>query len=251
MPSTERLTLYRSMNTSLFTKTLRVLLASAAVLLIPATSAMAHEGAIGDGGPFRVEISTEDPAGVESRWGNGEVEFHVEPGTELIVLGLEKDQMVKVDKEGNMFANENSPSWWANQPEGTVPDSASATAEPNWVWKMAGGSMQFHDHRFHFMDTSINPETKDGDEIFTFALPLLVNGEPVEMLGSFIFDSTIDPAGAERLKSTPTMEPETMESMPMEENSEESSSSFPVVPVVIGVAVLIAAAGATVIARRR
>lgn len=228
------------------TRTLKIITAFVAAVLTTASPALAHEGAIGDGGPFRIEMLTEDPAGVESRWGNGEVEFHVEPGTEVVVIGLEKEPMVKVDAEGNMFFNENSPSWWANQPEGTIPEGANSSAEPNWVWKMGGGSMQFHDHRFHYMNSSIDPSTTDGSAIFEFGLPLLVNGAPVEMRGTMVFDSTLDPMGAEQLMTENVM----VDSAAQMDTPADDSSSSPVGLIAAAAAVLAVAAGVVVWRRR-
>ena len=220
---------------------------SALTALAFAAPASAHEGAIGDTGPFKVEMITPDPAGVETRWGNGEVEFHVEPGTEVVVIGLEKEEMVKIDKEGNMFYNENSPSWWANQPEGSIPDNAKASAPVSWVWKMGGGSMQFHDHRFHFMDGSIDPATADGSTVFEFGLPILVNGEATELRGNLVFDSTLDPSAAEKLKENAAAVP----MVDMAQDSQESGSSSGI--LLAGAAVLVlAVAGAGIwLSRRR
>ena len=230
--------------TSILTRVLPAAFLAAVAFAAPAS---AHESPVGDQGPFKVEMITPDPAGIESRWGNGEVEFHVEPGTELVVIGLEKEQMVKVDKEGNMFANENSASWWANQPEGQVPANATASAEPNWVWKMGGGSLQFHDHRFHFMDGSIDPATADGSIIFEFGLPILVNGEATELRGNLVFDSTLDPAAADKLKENATATP----MVDMVQDSKESGSSSGI--MIAGAVVLILAiAGAGIwLSRRR
>lgn len=207
-----------------------------------AAPASAHEGMIGDGGPFKIEMITPDPAGVESRWGNGEVEFHVEPGTELVIIGTEKEQMVKVDAEGNMFANENSPTWWANQPDGQVPSSAVASAEPNWVWKMGGGALQFHDHRFHYMDGTIDPSIADGATVFEFGLAALVNGEAFEFRGNLVFDSSLDPAAAEKLKANATATP--MVDMTSDPQATEPSSGSSSTGLVLGIVALVVAAGA-------
>jgi len=220
------------------THLLKTTLAATAAALTFVSPALAHEGAIGEEGPFRIEMLTEDPAGIESRWGNGEVEFHVEPGTEFIVIGLEKEPMVKVDAEGNMFANENSPSWWANQPSGEIPANATSTAEPNWVWQMGGGSLQFHDHRFHYMSNSVDPATVDGAVLFEFGLPVQVNGAEMELRGTMVFDSTLDPRTAEVLKEY-TAAPET---------AEESSRNS--ILYIAGAAILVIAAAVVVVKKR-
>lgn len=224
------------------TRIIRTFAATAAIGLFVATPALAHEGAMGDGGPFKIEIATPDPTGVETRWGNGEVEFHVETGVEVVVFGVEKEPMVKVAQDGAMFVNENSPSWWLNQPEGSIPANASAAAEPNWVWKMSGGSMQFHDHRFHFMQGSIPADTQDGDKIFEFGLPVTVNGEALEMRGAFIFDSTIDPAAAERLKAG---------DIPVDATNGSEGGSGSSTIIIVGVIAVVLAIGGAVARKMR
>lgn len=226
------------------TRLFKTTLAATAASLALVAPAFAHEGNLGDGGPFRIEMVTADPAGIESRWGNGEVEFHVEPGTELIVIGMEKEPMVKVDAEGNMFANENSPSWWANQPSGEIPANATSGAEPNWVWKMGGGSLQFHDHRFHYMDNSIDPATADATVLFEFGLPVQVNGTEIELRGNMVFDSTLDPRAAEILKES---NPMVVSSAPeMDEESSTNTMLF-----IAGAVALVAAAAAVVVVKKR
>ena len=240
-------TVNRMRKTNLLARTAAAITFSVIAFAAPAS---AHEGTIGDAGPFKVEMITPDPAGVETRWGNGEVEFHVEPGTEVVVIGLEKEEMVKIDKEGNMFYNENSPSWWANQPDGEVPANATAAAEASWVWKMAGGSMQFHDHRFHFMDGSIDPTTADGATIFEFGLPILVNGEAIELRGNLVFDSALDPTAAEKLKeNTATPTPMVGMEQPTPASDSGSSSGVMVLGLAAGV-IAIAGAGFWFIRRR-
>jgi hypothetical protein len=234
------------------------MLASTAAALILASPAIAHDGALGDGGPFRIEMTTIDPAGVESRWGNGEVEFHVESGTELIVIGLEKEPMVKVDAEGSMFVNESSPSWWVNQPGGKIPPNASSTAEPNWVWKMGGGSLQFHDHRIHYMGASLDSSTADGTTIFEFGLPVQVNGIETELRGIMVFDSTIDSRPPEILKesipmgssSAPEMESSTNTIGASSAPEMDKGSSTNTILIAVGVAALVAAAAAVVMKKR-
>jgi hypothetical protein len=166
--------------------------------------ASAHEGALGDGGPFtiRVDSPTKLPAGIDARWGNGEVEFHVEPGIELVAFGTDGEPMAKVDKDGNMFGNTLSPTWQMNK---TADMSAGMnaetdpTAEPNWEWQQAGGSLMYHEHRIHFMAASVDPAIAEGGDVSTFALKFTVNSKPLDITGALVFDPSLDTAKAEQL----------------------------------------------------
>lgn len=220
-------------------------LAATAVAVAFAPTALAHEGPIGDGEQFRVEMSTVDPTGITSRWGHGEVEFHVEPGIELVVIGLEKEPMVKIDVEGNMFANENSPTWWANQPGGKVPATATAVADSNWVWKKGGGSLQYNDFRFRFMGGSVDPTTAiDGAVFLEFVLPIIVDGAETELRGAVVYDSTFSQPAPETMELDDSMvvspAPEVSDGKPAtNKKSRYVLLGFVVLGAVSGVAVLI------------
>lgn len=213
----------------------RALVASTLALLAVPTQASAHEGALGDGGPFRIEITTPLPSEVEARWGNGELELHVPTGMEIIALGVDGEPFAKVDAEGNMFGNEKSPTWWLSMGD-KVPAEADSKASPEWAWVRGGGSMQYHDHRIHFMAASLDPSLEDGSSVFDFALPFIIDGTEVVAKGSLVFDSTLDPSAAAALKSPDSANP-------------ESNSGTLIVVAVAVIATLLA--GAAVIARSR
>jgi LPXTG-motif cell wall-anchored protein len=225
-------------------------LLAAFVTVAIAAPAAAHEGEIGNGGPFRVEVTSNAlPSGVELRIGNGELEMHVPSGTEIVALGVENEPFTRVDADGNMFGNRNSPTWWMGLDggKGTPPVGLDFTADPDWEWVKAGGSMQYHDHRIHFMASSIDPRFTDGGEVFDFTLPFLVNGDGKAVSGVLVFDPALDPDGAKRLLAGTSP----VATSPGAAPSTGSDSGSIIVIGAVAAAVLVLAGGAVVVFRRR
>lgn len=184
---------------------LSALIAGVLCLFGGVDKASAHDGAIGEQGPFTVRIDSPAtlPAGIEGRWGNGELELHVPSGVEVISYGLDGEAMAKVDKDGNMFYNTLSPTWAMNQSMNMDMGSGDAKTEPVWKWAQGGGSLQYHDHRIHFMAAAVDPSLANGGDVASFTLKFSVNDEPLEVKGTIVFDPSLDPAkAAELVKGT-------------------------------------------------
>jgi hypothetical protein len=236
------------MSTSLFRRTL--LAATVISCVLASTPAQAHEGPLGDGGPFRVEIASGLPEQIDARFGNGEIELHVSAGTEIVVIGYEREPFAKIDAEGNMFGNLNSPTWWMtlDKGHGSAPRGLDLS-QPNWEWVRAGGSLQYHDHRVHYMVSSIDESLHQGGQVFDFALPFIVDGAEVSVTGAMVFDPTLDPAGAERLIAgnwTPTVSADA----PHGDTGPKSSSPIPYIAGIGVVVVLLAGVGYGISRRR-
>lgn len=161
----------------------------------------AHEGPLGSDGPFTVVLDAQFPDGIEPRVGHGEIELHVSGDIEVTAYGFDGEEMVFLDAGGNMYANTNSASWWLNQDAGTgqVPAGTDTSAEPSWEWQLGGGSVQYHDHRIHYMAAGVDPGVKDGDTVQSFALEFLIDGQKVTIPGRVVFDTASDPDGAATL----------------------------------------------------
>jgi len=247
------------MNTPTIIHQIRLALVATAALLCVAVPASAHEDTLGDGGSFTVVLETQLPDTIEARWGNGEVEMHVATGTTVEVLGVENEPYVKIDAEGAMFANENSPTWLMSNAEmGAMPNPTPASA-PSWKWIQSGGGLQFYDHRIHFMDTKIDPALANGGKVFDFKLPMIIDGAKLDVMGSLMFDPTIDPAAAAKmLGGTPeatTMGVETQDSTPMlgapMTATENGGSGSGAGIAVIAVLALAAAGGVAIMVKKR
>jgi hypothetical protein len=169
-------------------------------MLASTAPAFGHEGLIGDGGPFRIELTSGLPESIDATWGNGEVELHVPAGMEVLVFGVADEPFVMLDADGNMMANEKSPTWAMVKGGGHGGTAGTdAKAEPEWVWVRSGGSLQFHDHRIHFMAATVDPALAAGGVVSSFRLPFMIDGERVDVSGNLVFDPSIDPEAAARL----------------------------------------------------
>ena len=86
-----------------------------------------------------------------------------------------------------MFENLNSPAHYINLDRfarTTIPATATATAQPNWVKLNDGSSVRWHDHRTHWMDPTPRQDVRDNPNVERVIFPanrveLLVDGKPV------------------------------------------------------------------------
>jgi len=161
----------------------------AAIVLAPAQTVLAHGGNGGSTSDYRIEVTgfEGDASGIEVHpveLGN-RMELVRTTAQEVQILGYSGEPYLRLDSTGT-FENTNSPAHYINldrfarQP---VPESASATAEPNWVRIGDGTSIRWHDHRTHWMDPTPRQDVRDnpGVErlISTDSVALIVDGRPV------------------------------------------------------------------------
>ncbi len=116
--------------------------------------------------------------------GDSFVEMRVESGTEAIVAGYEGEDYLWFRPDGVVLENQKSPATYLNANRygnDGVPAGVSAAAEPSWKQVATGGYWAWHDHRAHWMQ-SVRPfGLGEGDQILEAVIPILVDGEPVEV----------------------------------------------------------------------
>ena len=108
----------------------------------------------------------------------------VEPGVTAEVPGYEGEPYLKFDADGSVFENRLSFSTIYNRDRyGSVerPDDIDNLAEPEWILVDDDGSYAWHDHRIHYMNTRPPIGAEPGDVIIEMAVPIRVNGVPVEI----------------------------------------------------------------------
>ena len=108
----------------------------------------------------------------------------VEPGVTAEVPGYEGEPYLKFDADGSVFENRLSFSTIYNRDRyGSVerPDYIDHLAEPEWILVDDDGSYAWHDHRIHYMNTRPPIGAEPGDVIIEMAVPIRVNGVPVEI----------------------------------------------------------------------
>lgn len=172
-------------------------LATAALAVIAAGAvpgaALAHEG----NPDYRSEI-TSTPPGVEAQMLNHDdsIELDVEPGHEVVVEGYEDEPYVRFLADGTVEVNTRSPAAYLNEDryaDAEVPASADAEAAPEWQRVADQGRYAWHDHRVHYMATTVPGQVTDESKetkIFDWDLPVEVDGERSELAGTLYWAGT-------------------------------------------------------------
>jgi hypothetical protein len=107
---------------------------------------------------YRSEVTsvTPSPEGFSAEVAGGDafLQISADPGVTVLVPGYQGEPFLRIDAEGSVEANRNSPSYWINNDRygiAPVPASASAAAAPDWIAVGSGGTYAWHDHRIHWM----------------------------------------------------------------------------------------------------
>jgi hypothetical protein len=161
----------------------------AAVIFAPAQPVSAHGGNGGASSDYRIEVTGYDgnSTGIEVRpveLGN-RMELVRTTAKEVQILGYDGEPYLRLDADG-VFENLNSPAHYINLDRfarTTIPATATATAQPNWVKLSDGNSVRWHDHRTHWMDPTPRQDVRDNPNVERVIFPanrveLLVDGKP-------------------------------------------------------------------------
>lgn len=136
---------------------------------------------------YRSEVLSVDPPSANVSLavlgGDSFLELTVEPGTEVVVVGYRGEEYLWFRPDGTVLENQNSPSTYLNAERyGTeFPDFATPDAEPDWKELGTEGRWSWHDHRAHLMQPVPPFGTEPGDRILEAVVPLLVDGEEVDV----------------------------------------------------------------------
>ncbi len=172
-------------------RVLAVLLGALAGLLLVAAPASAH-GRGSDATNYRSAI-TEPPAaeGLRFRVVGADEYLGVESTSSevLIVEGYQQEPYLRIGPDG-VWVNDRSPATYLNSDRFArvdVPESADASAEPEWRQVADRPSWIWHDHRIHYMGGGLAPQVTDPAEPATvnaaWSVPFELGGEPGEVVG--------------------------------------------------------------------
>lgn len=119
--------------------------------------------------------------------GDAFLEVQARPGTEVEVPGYDGEPYLRIEADGTVSRNRRSLATWYNADRlgGEVPDLVDAGAEPDWERIGEDGSVAWHDHRIHWMSEQA-PEVDDDRVVQRWQVPLLVDGEQVEVSGRLL-----------------------------------------------------------------
>ncbi len=162
------------------------------VSLAAAPSAIAHQG----NPDFRSEITsitsaaTADGLRVEVQNFDDNVQVVNRTGKEVEIEGYDGEPYVRLNPDGTVEVNLNSPAYYLNQDrfaKVSVPTRADPKATPDWKQVDDTGLYSWHDHRSHYMGLNTPPQVKDSSvetKVFDYSIPASVDGRPVEIDGT-------------------------------------------------------------------
>jgi hypothetical protein len=152
---------------------------------------------------FRSEVTGLEPAveGVTAsiRGGDSFLELTVTEGTEVLVAGYAGEDYLRFNADGTVERNLRSPATYLNEDRlgaSELPAQADPEAEPDWEQVATGGTYAWHDHRVHWMSEASPPVERGqrvGGAYDPWRVPLTVDGDPVEVLGTLTYESAASP----------------------------------------------------------
>jgi hypothetical protein len=101
-------------------------------------------------------------------------------GKTVTIYGYEGEPYAQVLANGTVRFNQHAPAYYLNQAfygNVTVPPTATATAKPLWVEADRTAQLEWHDHRIHWMSTSLPPTVKNQGvrtKVFAWHVPISV-----------------------------------------------------------------------------
>lgn len=165
----------------------------AAATMLAATPAFAHEG----NPNFRSELDGVSPPvpGLEVEVLNYDdsLELVNRTGEAVIVEGYQQEPYVRIEADGQVSVNANSPTYYLNEDRyGNVepPARADADAAPDWQPVDDTGRYVWHDHRIHYMSTGTPSQvtaTSARTKIFDYRVPIEVGDRHVAITGTLFW----------------------------------------------------------------
>lgn len=136
-----------------------------------------------------------------SVWVSGGDSFlwvEVERGRRLEVPGYQAEPYLRIESDGTVYLNRNSPAYWTNDDRYglvEVPPGVSADAEPIWEVVAGGGRHGWHDHRIHWMTPDTPPwvEGSAPQVVREWTVPMSLDGEALEVRGTLTWFPAVSP----------------------------------------------------------
>jgi hypothetical protein len=111
----------------------------------------------------------------------------------VTVQGYNGEPYARVLANGTVELNVRSPAYYLNDDryaDVKVPASADPKAAPQWKVIDRTGSVQWHDHRMHWMSRGLPPQVKDKSKrtkVFDYSIPLQVGSRPGSIKGTLVW----------------------------------------------------------------
>jgi hypothetical protein len=171
----------------------RALALAAAAALIAAPAAGAHQG----NPNYRSIVDTVTPAvrGLKLQVLNYDDRFELtnRSGQTVTIQGYNGEPYARVLANGTVELNQRSPAYYLDDDryaDVKVPASADPKAPPQWKVIDRTGVVQWHDHRMHWMSTSMPPQVTDKSKrtkVFDYSVPLQIGNRPGAIKGTLFW----------------------------------------------------------------
>lgn len=171
-------------------------------LVIGAESAVADNA---DPTNYRSTVTDVDPRIDGVRFvvvgGDAYLAVSVAPGHVVEVPGYFNEPYLRVESDGSVFVNRNSPAFVINKDRfGTFAGAVDELGDQKADWWLVAddGRFAWHDHRTHWMSED-RPPSVDGstrEVVFPWQVPAVVDGVPVTVSGELVWIPSRSPAPA-------------------------------------------------------
>lgn len=127
--------------------------------------------------------------------GDAFMQIAVAPGHTALVPGYFDEPYIRIDADGTVWVNHDSPAHYINQDrfgDVSAPADADGKGEPRWEHVASEGRYAWQDHRVHWMSHDL-PPTVAGDRykvVFPWELPVWVDGVEVIVGGELVWIPT-------------------------------------------------------------
>jgi hypothetical protein len=176
---------------------MRALLVAVAALVSALALAPAQAVAHGGNPNFRSEINSIQrplPSGVSIDVLDYDSYLQLKDlqGHEVVIDGYSDEPYARIEKDGTVQVNENSPATFLNDSrfptDVPVPKSVNPEDPPEWKTVDDSGTFIWHDHRMHWMVADqLPPQVKDKGQktkIFNYEIPMTVGGTKTTLHGT-------------------------------------------------------------------
>jgi hypothetical protein len=167
--------------------------AAAAVLLLGAPAALAHQGSPN----FLSQVNAITPAmrGIDVTVLNRDdrLLLHNTSGKTVVIEGYENEPYARIDGDGTVSVNTDSEAYYLNEERDgqvEVPPGVDSEGPPQWREISRSGRFEWHDHRMHWMAEADPEQVEDEDvrtKIFDWRVPMRVDGRGAEITGTLFW----------------------------------------------------------------
>ena len=124
--------------------------------------------------------------------GDSFLQVTVSPGHEVLIPGYFDEPYIKIDVDGTVWLNEDSPAAYINLDrygEADIPEGVDGQGEPAWKQVASNGVYAWHDHRSHWMSPDLPPAVS-GDQrqvVFPWEIPVVIDGRDTVIEGELVW----------------------------------------------------------------